>query len=55
MDSEDERSARARRHRETAQTLRMLAERIRYDFSRQAQLHALADGFDRLAERVAQD
>jgi hypothetical protein len=30
----------------------MLAARLRYDLRRAAQLHALADGFDRLAERV---
>jgi hypothetical protein len=32
--------------------LRELAAKVRFNFSRQQQLLSLADGFDRLAERV---
>jgi hypothetical protein len=38
-------------HRETAETLRQLAGKLRFDLCRRRQLFALADGFDRLAER----
>lgn len=39
-------------YRETAQTLRRLAGELRFDFCRRNQLLALADGFERLAERM---
>lgn len=39
-------------YRETAETLRQLAGKLRFDLCRRRQLFALADGFDRLAERV---
>ena len=39
-------------YRETAEMLRCLARRSRFDLCRQAQLLALAAGFERLAERV---
>jgi hypothetical protein len=39
-------------YRQTARTLRQLAAEIRYDFCRREQLLALADGFDRYAERL---
>ena len=49
---DSEQQARATFYRETARTLRRLAAEIRYDFRRQSQLGALADGFDRYADRV---
>jgi hypothetical protein len=42
----------AESYRQTAERLREMAAKIRFDFRRQQQLHALADGFDRLASRV---
>jgi hypothetical protein len=39
-------------YREIAETLRRLATRSRFDLCRQAQLQALAAGFERLARRV---
>jgi hypothetical protein len=45
---------RAALYRQTAEKRRKLAANIRFDFCRREQLFALADGFDRLAERVAQ-
>ena len=38
-------------YRETAKTLRRLASELRFDLCRRNQLLALADGFERLAER----
>ena len=51
-DTEDEREARAAVYRQNAITLRRLAAEIRFDFCRREQLGALADGFDRLADRL---
>ena len=47
-----EREARAVLYRRSAQTLRQLAAEIRFDFRRRSQLLALADGFDRYADRI---
>jgi hypothetical protein len=44
--------ARAAQLRDWADTLRMLAGRLRYDLRKQAQLYALADGFDRKAGQL---
>jgi hypothetical protein len=41
--------------REVADTLRGIARQVRYDLCRVDQLHALAAGFDRLADRVERD
>ena len=38
-------------YRDTAETLRRLADELRYDLCRAKQLRALADAFERLAER----
>jgi hypothetical protein len=38
-------------YRQNAIALRRLATEIRYDFRRRSQLLALADGFERLADR----
>jgi hypothetical protein len=43
---------RAEVYRRSAERLRELAAKVRFNFSRQQQLLSLADGFDRLAERV---
>jgi hypothetical protein len=43
------------RFREIAETLRGIARQVRYDLCRVDQLHALAAGFDRLADRVERD
>jgi hypothetical protein len=51
-DETERRAARAAHYRDTAATLRALAERDPYAFKRRAQLHTLAGGFDRLAERL---
>ena len=50
--SEKSEEMRAEQHRETAERLRSLAAEIRFDLLRQQQLLALADAFDRLADRV---
>ena len=42
----------AARYRQNAETLRRLAAEIRFDFCRRQQLLALADGFDRFAQRL---
>jgi len=49
---EDDLVARIARHRETAETLRGMAELQRFDPRRGNQLRALADGFDRYAMRL---
>jgi hypothetical protein len=41
--------------REIAHKLRGIARQVRYDLCRVDQLHALAAGFDRLADRVERD
>lgn len=41
--------------RSVAVTLRALANQLRYDFRRADQLRALADGFDRFAQRLEQE
>jgi len=46
---EDDLAARITRHRETAETLRGIAEQLRFDPRRANQLRALADGFERFA------
>ena len=43
------------RFREIADRLRGIARQIRYDLCRIDQLHALAAGFDRLADRLERD
>jgi hypothetical protein len=45
-------AARAAGYRETAQTLRQVADQLRFELGRRDQLLALADGFERLAERI---
>ena len=52
VDDLAEQEARFTLHRQSARTLRRLAAEIRFDFCRREQLLALADGFERLAERV---
>jgi hypothetical protein len=52
---EDEPGAQAAKLRETAETLRLLAGRLVYDFRKRAQLHALADGFERRAEQLKRE
>jgi hypothetical protein len=47
--SEDDLAAKIERHRETAETLRGIAEQLRFDPRRGNQLRALADGFERFA------
>jgi len=46
---EDDLAVRIARHRETAETLRGIAEKLRFDPRRGNQLRALADGFERFA------
>jgi hypothetical protein len=46
--------ARAEHFRGVAAQLRTLADQIRYDFRRRNQLLALADGFERFADRLQQ-
>src|SRR5712691_4085003 len=46
---EDELAAKIAGHRETAETLRGIAERLRFEPRRGNQLRALADGFERFA------
>jgi hypothetical protein len=41
--------------REIADTLRGIARQVRFDLCRIDQLNALADGFDRLADRMERD
>jgi hypothetical protein len=41
-------------YREVAATIRRLAYRVRFDFGRRNQLLSLADGFERLADRLEQ-
>ena len=48
----DEEEAGASNYSETASKLRRLADELRFDFCRRNQLLALADGFERLAERL---
>jgi hypothetical protein len=43
---------RAENYRHTAERLRQLAGKVRFNFGRQQQLLSLADAFDRLAERI---
>jgi len=47
--SEDDLAARIARYRETAETLRETAEKLRFDPRRGNQLRARADGFERFA------
>ena len=42
-------------YRDIAKSLRQLAKKMRFDLCRQAQLLALAAGFDRLAVRVERE
>jgi hypothetical protein len=49
---EEEALSRIARYRETAETLRRLANAVQFDFRRREQLLALAAGFDRAAERI---
>ncbi len=46
---EDDLAARIARHRETAETLRGIAEQLRFDPRRANQIPSLADGFERFA------
>lgn len=48
----DDQEAGASNYRETASKLRRLAGELRFDLCRRNQLLALADGFERLAERL---
>jgi hypothetical protein len=50
-DKAAEQEDRAELYRESADKLRQLANKVRYDFGRRQQLLALAAAFDRLAER----
>jgi hypothetical protein len=50
IDSEEDCAALYRR---SAENLRHLAAQVRFNFGRQQQLLALAEAFDRLAERAA--
>jgi hypothetical protein len=43
---------RAAAHRASARALRRIARTIRFDLCHRKQLCALADGFDRLAQRI---
>ena len=49
IDTEEDRAALYRR---SAENLRHLAAQVHFNFGRQQQLLALAEAFDRLAERV---
>ena len=49
---EEEMAAKIAEYRETAETLREIAERIRFEPRRGSQFRALADGFERLALRL---
>ena len=51
----DDAAERAAKYRGIAEYLRSLADKFPYDPHRHAQLLALAAGFDRYAERLAQD
>ena len=42
-------------YREVAERLRGIAREVRFDPNRVNQLHALADGFDRLAQRLEEE
>ncbi len=46
---EDDLAAKIARYRETVETLRGIAEQLRFDPRRGNQLRALADGFERFA------
>ena len=46
--------ARAIYFRGVAQSLREIANRVRFDWKRKNQILALADGFERFADRLAQ-
>jgi hypothetical protein len=50
--NENDLETQAAKLRDWADTLRRLAGRLRYDFGKRAQLHALADGFERRAEQL---
>jgi hypothetical protein len=50
--NENDLKTQAAKLREWADTLRRLSGRLRYDFGKRAQLHALADGFERRAEQL---
>ena len=52
LSDKDKLAERAARYRGVAETLRRLADQIRYDFNRQNQLLTLADAFLRAAERI---
>ena len=43
------------KYRDIADRLRGIAQSVRYNPQRVNQLHALADGFDRLADRVERE
>jgi hypothetical protein len=47
-----EETERAAAYREGARKLRRLANEIHYDFCRREQLRALAEGFERLADKL---
>ena len=52
MNDELDRQSRAEMYRQDARAVRQLAAQVRYDFCRQRQLLALAEGFERLADRL---
>ncbi len=52
MNDSDDQEPRAATYRLNARSLRRLAFEVRFDFCRQKQLHALAEGFEQLADRL---
>lgn len=48
----DEEESRTALYRKSAERLRQIAAEVRFDLCRREQLCALADGFDRLAEKL---
>jgi len=49
---DEDQQSRAALYRQSATSLRQMAAQVRFDFCRQNQLIALADAFDRLADRL---
>ena len=48
----DEEQTRSALYRQSAKRLRLVADELRFDLCRREQLRALADGFERLAEKL---
>ena len=55
MDDAASAQSRAAHFRSVADRLRGIANALRYDLRRADQLHALADGFERFANRLEQE